>query len=80
MVHRLKITSSDTAIPAELLEAAGLRAGDEAVAETTPEGVLIRRAGLRERVDADVAAGRPSEFDSDEEFRASVVSRMHPGA
>ena len=74
--HQLIIGEPGFAIPPDVLEQAGLREGDVAVAEPTADGVLIRRATVNDRIDADIAAGRATEFASDDEFRQALVGRM----
>ena len=78
MHHHLIIGEQTVAIPADVLERAGLKSGHRAVAEPTNGGVLLRPATVNDRIDADIAAGRATEFDSDAEFRQALVARMKP--
>jgi AbrB family looped-hinge helix DNA binding protein len=59
-------------LPAKLRQALGLRSGDQLIAETTPQGLLLRRAPL---VGETYTAERAREFDEGEAELAGVLRR-----
>lgn len=80
-------------IPEKIRQAARLEENDPVTIELTPDGILLKphkmidstqawfwapewQAGERE-ADADLAAGRFTRHDSDEEFLASLRARRH---
>lgn len=75
---KLKLTDGELHVPGSVLADAGFDREDTAVVETTNEGVLVRRATPAETVEADIAAGRNSYFDSDGELDAALAARMKP--
>lgn len=61
------------AIPAEMRRAAGIRPKDSLIAETTPEGILLRPA-ITLPVEV-YSAARVAEFDAAEEELAAVLRK-----
>lgn len=64
-------------LPAKLREALGLKADDHLIAETTPEGLLLRPA-VTLPIEIYTPA-RESEFDQAEAELAGVLARKAPG-
>lgn len=83
-------------IPKEIREAAGIEEHDLFELEVTPEGILLRRVGRidpdqawfwtpkwqegEREADEDLAAGRFTRYNSDEEFLASLRERRDRNA
>ena len=65
-------------LPAKLRQALGLRADDQLIAETTPEGLLLRPA-VTLPVEVYTPA-REREFDAAEAELAEVLARKKPRA
>ena len=81
-------------IPQAAMDAAGLHEGEPLNVRVTDEGILLARSDERDpeqwwfwtpewqakerEADEDLAAGRVTPFESDEEFRAALVSRLKP--
>ena len=81
-------------IPQAAMDAAGLHEGEPLNVRVTDEGILLARSDGRDpeqwwfwtpewqakerEADEDLAAGRVTLFESDEEFRAALVSRLKP--
>lgn len=61
------------ALPAEMRKAAGIRLQDSLIAETTPEGILLRPA-VTLPVEM-YSAARIAEFDAGEEELAKALAR-----
>jgi hypothetical protein len=68
----------ELALPADVLDAAGLAVGDTVIVEQTADGLVIRRATISKEVDADIAARRTRSFDSEERFAAYLDSLAVP--
>ncbi len=64
-------------LPAKLRQALGLQADDQLIAETTPEGLLLRPAVT---LPVEVySPERQREFDAAEAELAAVLARQPPG-